>query len=184
MIAALLREPAVAFLAAEFEAGGIWIGGQKGEARLIQGDDVISYEIRTGDPLVLGGSWSGSSRECLERTWNSPYPDAVFHLFDQFRTQRSGDLLVVAPEGYDYRGRFEIPEHRSGHGSMIRVHMQTPVWASRPLPGVPLRTVDLFPAMLQWLGVAPPAEMDGELVWDPAGSVSGRKWHRTETIGV
>ena len=46
-------------------------------------------------------------------------------LFDQFRASRTGDLLVVANEGYDFRQRYEVPEHKSGHGSMFRAHMQT-----------------------------------------------------------
>ena len=167
IVAALKQEPAVAFLAAESEEGGVWIGSRKGDARLVRTDDVISYEIRSGDPLLLGCNWSASSRDWLERTWNGPFPDAVFHLFDQFRTHRSGDLLVVAPEGYDYRARFEVPEHRSGHGSMIRVHMQTPVSANQALPARTLRTVDLFPAMLDWLGVAAPENIDGDSVWKP-----------------
>jgi hypothetical protein len=94
---------------------------------------------------------------------------------DQFRTRRSGDILVVAREGYDFRGRFEVPEHRAGHGSMIRVHMQTPVWSSQPIPNLPLRTVDLFPAMLNWLGVAAPQGIDGESVWRPGRTNQLRK---------
>ena len=178
MIAALKREPAVAFLAAESAEGGIWIGSRKGDAHLVQKDDVISYERTSGDPLLLGCNWSGSSREWLERTWNGPYPDAAFHVLDQFRTHRSGDLLVVAPEGYDYRGRFEVPEHRSGHGSMIRVHMQTPVWANQPVPECALRTVDLFPALLDWLGTDIPDAIDGVPAWLPGSarqSTSGQR---------
>jgi hypothetical protein len=45
--------------------------------------------------------------------------------------------------------------------------MQTPVWSSEPLPAEPIRTVDLFPAMLDWLGVAAPAGIDGEAIWRP-----------------
>jgi hypothetical protein len=161
MVEALLREPAVAFLAAESEAGGFWIGSRNGDAHLSRANDEISYQPRSGDPLLLGCNWTGSLRQSLERTWDGPYPDAVFHLFDQFRSQRSGDLLVVAQQGYDFRGRFEFPEHRSGHGSMIRAHMQTPVWSNQPIPGGPLRTVDLFPAMLEWLGIEIPSGIDG-----------------------
>ena len=73
----------------------------------------------------------------------------------------------MAREGYDFRRRFEVPEHRAGHGSLVRSHMQTPVWASEPLPPGPLRTVDLFPAMLDWLGVAVPEGIDGAAVWRP-----------------
>jgi hypothetical protein len=170
MVASLLQERAVAFLAGETEAGGIWIGSTHGEAHVHAAGDLISYRPLTGDPLLLGGQWSGSSREWLESSWNAVYPDALFHLVDQFRSRRSGDLLVVAREGFDFRGRFELPEHRAGHGSMIRVHMQTPVWSSQPMTGDPLRTVDLFPAMLDWLGVDVPGGIDGAPVWLPGSS--------------
>jgi hypothetical protein len=165
IITALLREPAVALLAGESQLGGIWIGSSTGEARLcIRGREVI-YEPFFGDPLEMGAYWSGSLRDALDATWNGPFPDAPFQLLDQFRSRRSGDLLVIAREGYDFRARFEVPEHKAGHGSLIRAHMQTPVWSSRPVPTTPLRTADLFPTMLSWLGVPVPEGIDGELVW-------------------
>ena len=174
VVHALLQEPAVAFLAAESERGGFWIGSRDGDARLQPSKDRIAYLQDTGDPLLLGGSWSGSSREWLDRSWNGAYPDAAFHILDQFRTRRSGDLLVVAREGYDFRARFELPEHKAGHGSMIRVHMQTPVWASHPIPSDPFRTVDLFPSMLDWLGVEIPEGIDGEAAWLPGSHRRGK----------
>jgi type I phosphodiesterase/nucleotide pyrophosphatase len=167
LVAALLREKAVALVAAESEAGGIWVESAQGSARLANQGDAVSYQPLTGDPLMVKWAWSGSSREWLEATWDSPFPDAPFHLMDQFRSRRSGDLLVIAREGYDFRARYEVPEHKAGHGSLIRAHMQTPVWSSQPIPRAPLRTVDLFPAMLDWLGVPAPEELDGELVWAP-----------------
>jgi hypothetical protein len=181
MVAALVREPAVAFLAAESDRGGIWLGGGDGEARLRRRGDAIDYEPMSGDPLRMGGRWTGGSREYLKASWNGAFPDAAFHLMDQFRTSRSGDLLVVARQGYDFRARFELPEHRAGHGSLIRSHMQTPVWASQPMPSGPLRTVDLFPAMLAWLGVAIPAGIDGEPVWGP-GRRSDVRSHPREAV--
>jgi len=127
----------------------------------------IAYEPLTGDPLSRGGPRSGSPRDWLEATWDADYPDAAYHLLDQFRSDRAGDLLVIAREGFDFRRRFEVPEHRAGHGSLTRSHMQTPVWSSQPLPAEPLRTVDLFPAMLDWLDTPQPTTLDGELVWRP-----------------
>jgi hypothetical protein len=167
VVGALLKEPAVALLAAESEAGGLWVASRDGAARIWAEDDAVSYQPGTGDPLQLGRAWSASSREWLEATWDSPFPDAPFQLLDQFRSRRSGDLLVIAREGYDLRDRFEIPEHKAGHGSLIRAHMQTPVWSSQPMPAAPLRTVDLFPSMLDWLGVPVPEGLDGQLVWAP-----------------
>jgi hypothetical protein len=178
LVESLLSERAVALLAAESEAGGIWLAGKGGDARLISRGDEIVYQPLSGDPLMLGRDWAGSSREWLERTWDGPFPDAAFHLTDQFRSPRSGDLFVIAREGYDFRGRFEVPEHRAGHGSLIRAHMQTPVWSNRPIPEMPLRTVDIFPSMLDWLGVPPPPVMDGQLVWAPHGTKRQHQSHR------
>ncbi len=167
LIGALVREPSVAFVAAESESGGIWLESEAGSARLSSQRGSVSYQPISGDPLLLGGPCSASPREWLEATWDSPFPDAAFHLQDQFRSRRTGDLLVIAREGYDFRARFEVPEHRAGHGSLIRAHMQTPVWSSQPMPSGPVRTVDLFPAMLDWLGVPVPEGIDGESVWLP-----------------
>jgi hypothetical protein len=127
----------------------------------------VSYQPLTGDPLQVGGPWTAPSREWLDATWDGAFPDAPFHLLDQFRSRRTGDLLVIAREGYDFRKRFEVPEHKAGHGSLIRAHMQTPVWSSQPIPAAPLRTVDLFVGMLDWLGVRAPEGIDGETVWAP-----------------
>jgi hypothetical protein len=177
LVAALLHEPSVALIAGETQIGGIWVGSENGEARLCTHGAEIVYEPLSGDPLMLGGYWSGSSRESLEASWDGAFPDAAFHLRDQFQSRRSGDLLVIAREGYDFRVRFEVPEHRAGHGSLIRAHMQTPVWSSEPVPAAPLRTVDLFPAILTWLGVQVPHGIDGEPVWLP-GARAGREWAR------
>jgi hypothetical protein len=175
VIAELLGESAVAFVAAESESGGISVASAGGSARLWSEQDAVIYQPISGDPLMAGGAWSASPREWLEATWDGPFPDAPFHLMDQFRSRRTGDLLVVAREGYDFRDRFEVPEHRAGHGSMIRPHMQTPVWSSHPIPPVPLRTVDLFPALLGWLGVPVPEGIDGEPVWIPGEQTDSSK---------
>ena len=164
---ALLREPAVGLVAAETGDGGVWVGADGSAAIVRRTPSGISYRPVTGDPLGVGGARSGSLREWLDGTWDADYPDAAYHLLDQFRADRTGDLLVVAREGFDFRRRFEVPEHRAGHGSLARSHMQTPVWSSAPIAAEPIRTVDLFPAMLSWLGETIPPGLDGEPVWLP-----------------
>jgi Type I phosphodiesterase / nucleotide pyrophosphatase len=178
LVAALLREPAVGLVAAETADGGVWVSNAEGAARLRltgKGDTItaMAYEPLTGDPLGCGGARRGSARDWLEASWDAEYPDGVYHLLDQFRAGRTGDLVVIAREGFDFRRRYEVPEHRSGHGSLVRSHMQTPVWSSEPLPAEPIRTVDLFPAMLDWLGVAVPPGIDGEAIWRPGGRERG-----------
>ena len=169
LVKALLREPAVAFIAAESEQGGIWVESEGGAARITRRAGDIRYQTLTGDPLGLGGPHTASSRQWLEATWAAEFPDAPYHLLDQFRSPRAGDLLVIGREGYDFRARYEFPEHRWGHGSLTRSHMQTPLWSSHKLPAAPLRTVDIFPAMLDWLGVPSPEGIDGQPVWLPRG---------------
>jgi hypothetical protein len=167
VIAALVQEPSVALVASEYGDGGVWVGSAQGSARLTRSAAGVTYQPLDGDPLGIGSVRTATMRGWLDATWDASYPDAVFHLMDQFRAKRTGDLVVVAREGYDFRERFEIPEHKAGHGSLIRAHMQTPVWASEAVPAVPLRTVDLFPAMLDWLEVEVPSGIDGEPVWLP-----------------
>jgi hypothetical protein len=182
LVEALLREPAVGLLAAEAAEGGVWVGSTGGTARLRADEGgAISYQPLVGDPLGCGGPQRRTPREWLQATWDAAWPDAAYHLLDQFRAARAGDLLVVAREGYDFRRRFEVPEHRAGHGSLVRSHMQTPVWSSEPIPDQPLRTADLFPAMLDWLGEAVPPGLDGEAVWRPGHQ---RRRHELRTLGA
>lgn len=167
ILAELVQEPAVAFIAGENGTGGVRVVGSDGEADISQQADRITYRPVTGDVLCHGGPVCATTEGWLARSWNSPFPDSPIQLLDQFRASRTGDLVVVAREGFDLRERFEVPEHRAGHGSLIRAHMQTPVWASEPLSAKPLRTVDLFPSMLDWLDVPLPDRIDGRARWLP-----------------
>jgi hypothetical protein len=152
-------------VAAEGDGGPLTVADATGEATLSRTGRGIRYVPGSGDPLRVGGPREASDREWLAATFDSAMPDAAYQLLDQFRAERTGDLIVIANEGYDFRARFEIPEHKAGHGSLIRAHMHTPLWSNRRLGDVPLRTIDLFPSMLHWLGLPLPDNLDGELVW-------------------
>jgi hypothetical protein len=181
LLAALVREPAVALVAAEEEDGAVRVASWEGEAEVRRLGPGIAYRPLSGDPLAVGGPWLATEREWLEATRDAEYPDAAYQLLDQFRSPRTGDLVVVSRPGYDFRRRWEIPEHRAGPGSLTRAHMNTPVWSSEPLSAELFRTVDLFPAILSWLGVEPPAGLDGAAHWLPeAGSSAGTGAERVE----
>jgi len=175
LLAALLREPAVGLVAAEEADGSVRVASIGGEAELRRLGPGIAYRPLTGDPLGIGQPWVATERAWLEATWDADYPDSAYQLLDQFRSCRTGDLIVVARPGYDFRRGWEVPEHRAGHGSLTREHMQTPVWSSEPLPAGPLRTVDLFPAILGWLGVELPPVVDGAAVWTPGPRYAERR---------
>lgn len=162
-VALLLREPAVALIAGEAIDGTIHVVSRGGEATISHRPPTIDYRPVTGDPLQLGGAHSLSPEEWLAASMDTPFPDAVVSLHDQFRSPRTGDLVIAASEGWDFREAWEHPEHKSGHGSLIASHMLTPLWSNRPLPDRPFRTVDVFPRLLEHLGVAVPEGIDGRL---------------------
>jgi hypothetical protein len=167
VIAALVREPAVAFVAGEEPGGGVRLASAEGEATITRDGDVIHYMPLSGDPLRLGEAFSGDRDAWLAHTFDAAFPEAPVHLLDQFSAPRAGDLVVIADEGYDFRKRFERPEHKSGHGSLLKVHMQTPIWSNQPMSETAMRTADVFPALLSWLEVPVPAGIDGRSVWQP-----------------
>ena len=119
-------------------------------------DGIIRYEPEDGDPLGLDGYVELDDRELLARTRKTDMPDAPRQLLQLFQTPRSGDVVLAAEPGFDFRGPWEIPEHRAGHGSLIAEHMEVPIAASVPLPDAPLRTVDLMPTVLERLDVTLP----------------------------
>jgi hypothetical protein len=96
-------------------------------------------------------------------------PDAAFALTSLFASERAGDLLVSAAEGYDLRGRMEWPEHHASHGALHRAHTLVPVLSSEPLPERPLRTLDLFVEALRHAGIDLSAYPDSDAALLAAG---------------
>jgi hypothetical protein len=172
VMAALIAEAPVGLLAAEERPRLVRVSSSRGEAEIERFDSGIAYRQLNGDPLEIGGDFTRTDTEWLEASWDGTYPDACVQLLDQFRAGRTGDLIVIAREGFDFRKRFEVPEHKSGHGSLVRSHMQIPVWSNVPVPAGPMRSVDIFPALLEWLGESVPEGIDAQPVWNPARVVT------------
>lgn len=124
--------------------------------------DGVGYEPLLGDPLGLGAErFTLADRDMLSRSRRTAFPDAPRQLVQLFESPRTGDLVLAAAHGSDFRDAWEFPEHRAGHGSLIADHMEVPLAASLPLPDAPIRTVDVMPAMLEALGVPVPEGLDG-----------------------
>jgi hypothetical protein len=160
----LLELPAVRLAACRGEGEGeVIVRTNRARARLTETLGLVRYEPLSGDPLGLGGYLELEDRDLLLRTRETDVPDAPRQLLQLLRCPRAGDLVLAAVPGADFRGPWEIPEHKAGHGSLIAEHMDVPIAASIPMPHAPMRTVDLMPTMLEYLGVPlPPAtEIDG-----------------------
>ena len=133
------------------------------QVRRIEALGLIQYQPESGDPLGLGGYVELDDRDLLSRTRETDMPDAPRQLLQLFQTSRAGDLVLAAAPGADFRGPWEVPEHRAGHGSLIAEHMEVPIAASVALPDSPIRTVDLMPTILERLDltVPPGVVLDG-----------------------
>lgn len=128
----------------------------------------IRYEWKgTGDPLGLFGNGDHAIEmtedESLEKTFSSRFPDVFVQLKQLFSAPRSGDLILSASVGSDLRERYEVPIHKSSHGSIAPEHMLIPLLTNHPLQlaGRRVRSVDLFPTIIKLLGKVTPDGIDG-----------------------
>jgi hypothetical protein len=161
LVRRLAARPGIALVVGA-DDGGLTLVSREGHARLAQAAGGIAYAPDTADVLELGAAGTLPDRTWHARTLEARFPDAPAQLLQLFRSGRTGDLVVVAAEGADLRLDWEIPEHRSGHGSLHREHMRCLVASNVRLRGA-LRTADLFPLILDHLGVALPPGIDGVL---------------------
>jgi hypothetical protein len=156
---ALLSAEGIDFVAGQRSDGSTVVKTAAGEATIRWQDGLCSYDYKGVDPLGCGAFEGWTAEQVLACTIDGPRPDAPLQIPQLFRAERSGDVFVSAKEGYDLRGRWELPEHHSTHGALIQPQMQVPVIISHPVAATQLRTVDVFPTVLKLMGREP--EMDG-----------------------
>ena len=113
----------------------------------------FSYQFTGTDPLGYGIHYKNlSSRDALRETYDSPYPDGIVQLWQIFKSERTGDLVLSAESGYDLRARYEIPEHHATHGALIAEHLHIPLATNYPIVEQCIRSVDVFPTVLNLCG--------------------------------
>ncbi len=124
-------------------------------------DRIYRYERATGDPLGANADVSGDADEVHDAMRSTDYPDSIVQIVSLAGSERSGDIILSAAPGWDFRSRYEPIPHLSAHGSLHRDHMMVPLLTSRPPARMPRRTTDVFASALAVLGVSPPSVMDG-----------------------
>jgi hypothetical protein len=113
----------------------------------------FSYRFTGTDPLGYGVHYKSlASRETLRETYNSSYPDGIVQLWQIFKSERTGDLVLSAESGYDLRARYEIPKHHATHGALIAEHLHIPLATNYPIVEPYIRSVDIFPTVLNLCG--------------------------------
>ncbi len=161
VLSALKKREEVEWYAYRGADTSVKVVSASGEALLGAENGHYTYSFNGDDPLQLGLCHNGISRDdSLKKTAESPFPDALEQLQYLFRSERTGDVIVTAKPGYDLRGWREFPEHRSSHGALCSEHMAVPILSNIPLSAISesdgvARTVDLFPTVVEGLGLSP-----------------------------
>lgn len=132
-----------------------------GNAQLSKDGCVYRYMRTSGDPLQIGCDVAGDADDAYDATRYTSYPDAIVQIMSLAGCARSGDMILSAAPGWDFRARYEPIPHRSAHGALHRDHMLVPLLTNRVPMRAPRRTADVFASALYALGVRPPTIMDG-----------------------
>ncbi len=149
----------VALLPFSEQRCAIW--SRRGTAFVSSDGDEFRYTRETGDPLGYGGDICGSADETYDAVRESDYPDGIVQILAACGAPRSGDILLSATPGWDFRAKYEPIPHLSAHGALHRDHMLVPLLVNRPVATPPRRTTDIFASALDALGVSPPGRLDG-----------------------
>lgn len=163
----LLAQEEVDFVAWRGNKNTYNIESSRGRSVITRKPEGLCYHPQNGDPLGLGAMETPMDhQQALEATFNSNYPDALVQVEQLFRSHRSGDLVVLAKNGYDLRRAFEWPRHHGSHGSLHYKHMLVPLlynksdWNTRSV-----RTADLFNTILKWSGKPILKNTDGQSLY-------------------
>ena len=162
----LLEIEGLDFVAGQSENNSIVVKKKTGEGKITRKNGAFSYKFRGTDPLGYGRFYEDISyREALSQTYDTEYPDGLVQLWQIFKGDRTGDLVLSAQPGYDLRARYEIPEHHATHGALHAQQILVPLAINVPIETEHIRTVDLFPTVLRHLGHAVNlSEIDGLVV--------------------
>ena len=159
----LLARPSVDLALLPVEPGRTIVAARaRGRAVVIEHHGRYGYEPVDGDPLGLGGPVRDADEDdAWARTRDGDYPDALVQIARIAGAPRSGDVILSAARGWDFRATYEPIPHVSSHGALHREHMLVPLLGNRSLSRVPRRTVDVFATAMTVLGVPLPEGVEG-----------------------
>jgi hypothetical protein len=135
---------------------------RRGAAVVERTGETYAYRRESGDPLGVGADVAGCADEAWDATRDGEYPDAIVQIATLAGSSRSGDIILSATPGWDFRARYEPIPHRSAHGALHRDHMLVPLLMNRAPARLPRRTTDVFASTLAALKVKAPAVIDGQ----------------------
>ena len=133
-----------------------------GSAMITASNHRYSYRMLDGDPLDVGLELQNVyASDAFDALASGDHPDAIVQIAQLASCARSGDIIVSAAPGWDFREKWEPVRHASTHGSLHRDHMLVPLLVSRPVNGSARRTADAMPSALAMLELPPASDLDG-----------------------
>jgi len=154
------------FVAYRVKDSVLGVKGSSGEIRLdFKDNGGTKLEVEGNNPLGFGVDGGETDIDVLTKlSMETIYPDSPAQLKQLFSSDRTGDLVVFARDGFDLRKRFEWPEHKSSHGALLKSHMEVPICTNARLSSEWCRTVDVFATTLSLMGHEPPSGIDGRIL--------------------
>lgn len=138
------------------------VRSRRGTATVAWHGALVSYRRDAGDPLAIGADLDDVTVNAAhDATAATAYPDSVVQVARLAACSRSGDIILSATPGWDFRERYEPIPHVSTHGGLHRDHMMVPLLLDAPPARLPRRTADVMPSSLAALGIPAPAGLDG-----------------------
>ena len=164
LVDALLERPSVDLLLLPHGENRCEVRGRgRGSAFVERAAERFGYRMVSGDPLGIGRDLTDlDAAAAYEATIATDYPDSVVQIARLAGARRSGEMILSASRGWDFRARYEPIPHASSHGALHREHMLVPLLVSQAIAGIPRRTVDVMPSALVALGLPVPAGLEGE----------------------
>jgi hypothetical protein len=161
LIDRLLERPSIDLMILPTGSGAV-IRSTRGDAEIVVDRNGIRYIRSSGDPLGIGKDVSGlCDHAAYEATADSDYPDSLTQIARIASSGRSGEVILSAARGWDFRAKYEPIPHVSSHGALHREHMMVPLLMNKRYAGTPRRTTDVMPSALSALGRTIPAGLDG-----------------------
>ena len=124
------------------------------------GLDPLGYRESPEASLLMDGSYHDKDAWFMA-TRDTDYPDGIFQLSQLFDSERCGDIVVTARDGWDLMDQ----KHIGSHGGLDRGQLVVPCVIAGPgvkQGTIPIaRTVDIYPTYLKYMGLP---RYDGEVL--------------------
>lgn len=160
----------VALVVTQGTDGSIHFQTDKGHGsfKVDQVSKKIKYEFDHDDPLgifqkadpILQSGFTLD--EAMEKTFDSHFPDVFQQMYQLFQSPRTGDVIISANSGYDFRKKFEHPLHKASHGAICPEHMKIPFLLNHKITPSYIRSIDVFPTVLKLMGKDVPKTCEGK----------------------